>query len=250
MARKVAVVTGASRGIGWAIASLLADRDWLVIGCSRSGRPRGLDPSIRWMTADISDPGAARQLAEFAAGADEGIGVLVNNAGIQVERTVTESTDEDWEAVIGTNCRGVFNCCRAFIPFMQRAGGGSIVNIGSISGLASDPSMALYNASKGFVHALTRSIAVDHGPGIRCNAVCPGWIMTEMAEAAFSLARDADAAAADAESRHPSGRFGKPADIARAVAWLISPESEFVTGQCITVDGGLLAASPIRTDLS
>jgi len=100
--------------------------------------------------------------------------ILVNNAGVQVEKTVTDSTDEDWELVMGVNARGVFNLCRAFIPLMNS--GGSIINIGSISGNVADPSMALYNASKAFVHGLTRSIAVDHGPDIRCNAICPGWM--------------------------------------------------------------------------
>ncbi|MEM9716740.1 MAG: SDR family oxidoreductase, partial [Pseudomonadota bacterium] len=104
-----------------------------------------------------------------------------------MEKTVVESTDADWEAVIGPNCRGVFNMCRAFVPVMGR---GSIINIGSISGHVADPSMALYNASKAFVHGLTRSIAVDHGPQVRCNAICPGWINTGMLEAGFDLAKD------------------------------------------------------------
>ena len=109
--------------------------------------------------------------------------ILVNNAGVAVEKTVVETTDEDWDQVMGANALGVFLCCRALIPLLRDGGGGAIVNIGSISGFHADPAMALYNASKGFVHGLTRSIAVDHGPeGIRCNAVCPGWILTGMAD--------------------------------------------------------------------
>jgi meso-butanediol dehydrogenase/(S,S)-butanediol dehydrogenase/diacetyl reductase len=125
-----------------------------------------------------------------------------------------------------------------------------IVNIGSISGTVADPSMALYNASKAFVHGLTRSIAVDHGPQVRCNTVCPGWIATEMADDAFALANDPAGARRDALLRHPAGRLGDPADVARAVSWLASEESAFVTGQCLTVDGGLTAASPLRPGLS
>ena len=124
--------------------------------------------------------------------------------------------------------------------------GGVIVNIGSISGIVSDPGMALYNASKAFIHSLTRSIAVDHGPHVRCNAVSPGWIMTAMADDAFALARQPAAAKADALARHPAGRFGQPEDVAAVVAWLASDEAAFVTGQCLVVDGGLTAASPLR----
>ena len=109
--------------------------------------------------------------------------------------------------------------------------------------------MALYNASKAFVHGLTRSIAVDHGPAIRGNAVCPGWIMTDMADAAFALAREPEAAKRDALGRHAARRFGMPVDIARAVLWLLSGEADFVTGQRITVDGGLTAASPLQPGL-
>jgi meso-butanediol dehydrogenase/(S,S)-butanediol dehydrogenase/diacetyl reductase len=127
--------------------------------------------------------------------------------------------------------------------------GGAIVNIGSISGLVSDPSMAIYNASKAFVHSLTRSIAVDHGPRLRCNAVSPGWIVTAMAEDAFAMAKNPGAAKQDALMRHASRRLGRPEDIANIVAWLASDQAEFVTGQCFTCDGGLTAASPLQPRL-
>ena len=120
---------------------------------------------------------------------------------------------------------------------------------GSISGQVADPSMALYNASKAFVHGLTRSIAVDHGPAIRCNAILPGWIETGMLEAGFDLAGNPDTAKRDALARHAARRFGKPADIAAMAVWLASDESSFATGQLFTVDGGLTAASPLNPGL-
>ena len=242
----VAVVTGAGRGIGRAIAERLEANGLTVVGCGRSGRPPDLRGSIHWQTADVSEMADVAELLRFAGGLGPPIGILVNNAGIQVEREVVDTSDDDWERLVGTNCRGVFHMCRAFIPQMLETGGGVIINIGSISGMAADRSMAIYNASKGFVHALTRSIALDHGPEIRCNAICPGWIMTEMAENAFAMAPNPDAAKVDAESRHPAGRLGKPEDIAELVSWLASDGASFITGQCITADGGLLSASPIR----
>ena len=148
---------------------------------------------------------------------------------------------------MGINAKAVFMACRAFIPLMST--GASIINIGSISANVADPGMALYNASKAFVHGLTRSIAVDHGPAVRCNAISPGWIMTAMADAAFELAKDPRAAQADALARHPSGRFGVPADIANLAVWLASDDSQFATGQCYTLDGGMTAASPLNPSL-
>ena len=140
--------------------------------------------------------------------------------------------------------------CRAMIPIMGQNGtDGSIINIGSISGRNADPGLAIYNASKAFVHGLTRSIAVDHGPQVRCNAIAPGWIMTGMADAAFALSNDPKAAEADAKNRHAVGRFGRPEDIAAMAVWLASDESAFATGQIYVVDGGLTAASPINTGL-
>lgn len=175
------------------------------------------------------------------------LSILVNNAGVQIEKTVVETTDADWDILMGANARGVFNACRAFVPVMAKRG--SIINIGSISGNTADPGLALYNASKAFVHGLTRSLAVDHGPGVRCNAICPGWIMTGMADAAFDLATDPQAARRDALARHPAGRFSQPEDIARLAVWLASDESGFATGQCYTMDGGMTAASPLNPGL-
>jgi meso-butanediol dehydrogenase/(S,S)-butanediol dehydrogenase/diacetyl reductase len=219
-----------------------------VTTCGRGDRPPDLPSDVHWVRADVADPHGATRVVAEATDAHGPVTLLVNNAGVQVERTALESTDEDWELVVGVNCRGVFSMCRAVLPHMQRKGG-VIVTIGSVSGSVADPSMALYNASKAFVHALTRSIAVDHGPQVRCNTVCPGWIRTEMAADAFALADDPAAAEADALARHPLQRLGTPADIAAAVAWLASDEAAFITGQSITVDGGLTAASPLRPGL-
>jgi meso-butanediol dehydrogenase/(S,S)-butanediol dehydrogenase/diacetyl reductase len=176
------------------------------------------------------------------------VAILVNNAGVQLEKTVSKTTDEDWDLVMGVNARGTFNMCRAVLPEMEKSGG-VIVNIGSISGIVSDPSLAVYNASKAFVHSLTRSIAIDHGPKVRCNAVSPGWIATGMADDAFALAKNPSAAKADALARHASRRLGRPDDIANMVAWLVSDQAEFATGQCFICDGGLTAASPLQPGL-
>ena len=248
MESHAAIVTGGSRGIGRAIVARLLADGGRVATCGRGARPGDLPDAALWVQADVSRPDDAARLVAQARAAFGPLTLLVNNAGVQVERTVADSDDDDWDLVVNVNCRGVFNMCRAVLREMAE-GGGNIVNIGSVSGLASDPSMALYNASKAFVHGLTRSIAVDHGPKVRCNAILPGWIMTAMADDAFALATDPEAARADALARHPAGRFGRPEDIADAVAWLASAQSGFVTGTCLTVDGGLTAASPLRPGL-
>ena len=240
---KTALVTGGRQGIGRGIADRFAAEGASVALTGRGERPDDLPPHFAWTACDVSDAAAVEALA---AGFD-GLDILVNNAGVQIEKTVTDTTDEDWNLLMGANAKGVFLMCRAPIPRM--APGGSIINIGSISGQTADPGLALYNASKAFVHGLTRSIAVDHGPDVRCNAICPGWIMTGMADAAFAIASDPGIAKTDALARHPAGRFGQPSDIAAMAAWLASDQSSFTTGQCFVVDGGLTAASPLNPGL-
>lgn len=245
---KAAIVTGGGRGIGRAVAEHLLAAGANVTICGRGAAPAGQPPGMEWVQADVSRADDAARLVAAARAHFGPVSILINNAGIQIEKTVTETTDADWDNLIGANCRGVFNMCRAFIPQVPESGG-SIVNLGSISGEVADPSMAIYNASKGFVHALTRSVAVDHGPRVRCNAVRPGWIMTEMAEAGFAQADNPERAMADALARHPAGRFGMPDDIAEAILWLVSDAASFVTGQFFTIDGGLTSASPLQPRL-
>ncbi len=243
-----AIVTGGSRGIGRAIVERLYADGSRVVTCGRGDRPAYLPSEVAWVRADVADPADATRLVAEARASFGAPSVLVNNAGVLVAKTVADCTDDDWDLQVGVNCRGVFNVSRAVLPDLTRDGG-VIVNIGSISGVVADLSSALYNASKAFVHALTRSIAIDHGPQVRCNAVLPGWIETDMADEGFDLAADPEEARADAVRRHPLGRFGRPADIANIVAWLVSDEAAWATGQCFTVDGGLTAASPLRPEL-
>lgn len=245
---KTAIITGGSRGIGRAIVDRLHQDGLNIVTCGRGDRPDGLPNEIIWVKADITKLEDAIAVCQQARDTFGSIDVLVNNAGTQVEKTIADSTDNDWQLVIDTNCKGVFNMCREALKDMATSKG-NIINIGSISGHVSDPSMALYNASKAFVHGLTRSIAIDHGPQVRCNAVCPGWIMTQMAEDGFALAKDPERAMSDALARHPVGRFGKPEDIANIISWLASDESSYVSGACMTVDGGMTSASPLNPGL-
>ncbi len=236
-----AFVTGGRQGIGRGIVDAFMAEGASVTACGRGPVPTGYPAD--WLTLDVSDSVAVEACLQTMGPLD----ILVNNAGVQVEKTVVQSSDADWDLVMGTNARGVFNVCRAGIPRLNA--GGAIINIGSISGNVADPSMALYNASKAFVHGLTRSIAIDHGPDIRCNAICPGWIETGMLDAGFELANNPEHARADALARHATKRFGQPADIAAMAVWLASDEASFATGQLFTIDGGMTAASPTNPGL-
>ena len=206
--------------------------------------------SAAWIAADVSIDRDVCSLRDKSLNALGQIDVLVNNAGILIGGTVASTSDTVWDQIMDVNVKGLFQCCRKFIPVMGTTGGGSIINLGSISGLAADPGMAVYNASKAFVHGLTRSIALDHGPdGIRCNAICPGWIVTQMLESSLASAHDKTAAGRDVLRRHVVGRLGQPSDIAAAAIYLASAEAAFVTGQTLVVDGGVTSTTPIRPDL-
>ncbi len=240
---KSVVVTGASSGIGEAIARRFVAEGASVLVGSRS------EPSVDgviWLPTDVTDPVAVDALVAAAVDVHGGLDVLVANAGVQVEKTVADTTDTDFDLVMDVNVRGVFNCCRAAVRHMRDHGGGSIVTIGSVAGDTADHGMAVYNASKGAVHSLTRAVAVDHGRhGVRCNAIRPGWIATEMAEVVFARSDEPAVARADAVAAHPVGRLGSPEDVAGLAVWLASDESGFVSGSLFTIDGGLTAQSPI-----
>ena len=199
MTGKVVVITGGSRGLGRATAERFAAEGSHVITGSTREPDEALPDHVIWQPLDMRNQASVIALLDRAM-ADYGrLDVLVNNAGIEIEETVETSSDDDWQRMADINMRGVFEATRAAVPMMRKGGGGSIVNLGSISAFVSDPNLALYNASKAWVVSFTRSVAVDHGKdGIRCNAVCPGWIMTDMLMQTFGQAADVSAAIQDA----------------------------------------------------
>jgi len=240
------LITGASRGLGRATAERFVAEGARVAICSRKPPEPAIDGLESWREVDVRDTAALTAWIEETAADMGGIDVLVNNAGVEIEKTAEDTTDADWDLMADVNMRNVFVATRAAIPIMREGGGGAIVNFGSISAFVSDPGLAIYNASKAWVVGFTKSVAVDFGPdGIRCNAVCPGWIMTDMLMQTFSVAKDVDKAIKDAEALHPLGRLGRPEDIARAVVWLASDEAAFVSGTTLTVDGALTARPPV-----
>ena len=242
---KRCIVTGASKGIGRAIATRFAAEGARVLAIARSSPQPPLAEDILFLPGDIADPGHGPRLVAACRDAFGGIDVLVNNAAMQIEKTVVETGLEEWERIFAVNVRGVFLACRAAIPAMAAGGGGAIVNIGSYDGFVADPGLAAYCATKGAVHALSRAMAVDHGgEGIRCNAICPGWIATGMMQDYLASLPDPRQAARRLDANQPIGRIGRPDDIAALALWLASDEAAFVTGQLMVCDGGLTARSP------
>lgn len=239
---KVAVVTGGSRGIGRAIARrFLADGACVVTG-SRT-RPSDEDGErLVWIPTDVSVPEQARRLVDAAVERHGRLDVLVNNAALEHEATVEETEPEDWDRVMAVNLRGPYLCARAAIPHLRRAGGGTIVNVGSVDGLWAEPGLAAYCTSKGGLLALTRSIAVDFGAdGIRCTCICPSYVATEMLEQFYDAQPSPEAARAQGASMHALGRISTPEEVAALAAWLASDEASFASGQAFVLDGGLLA---------
>ncbi|MEL6479143.1 MAG: SDR family oxidoreductase [Pseudomonadota bacterium] len=233
---KVALVTGGRSGIGRATADLLAARGARVFTAQR-----GEDDAHHGIRADLSDPDAAEAIfAEISARAGR-LDILVNNAGLMREGTVLEMSAAEWTETLQVNLTAPFLLIKHALPLLI-ASGGAIVNVGSVEGLGANPRHPAYCASKAGLHGLTRAVAVDHGPqGIRCNAVAPGWIDTELNQAFIASQPRPATFHARLGTIHPIGRTGTAQEVASLICWLASPEAAFVTGQIFTVDGGRMA---------
>jgi meso-butanediol dehydrogenase/(S,S)-butanediol dehydrogenase/diacetyl reductase len=233
---KVALVTGGRSGIGQAIARRLRSEGARVFTAQR-----GKDEEFDGVAADFTDPfSPARVMDEIIARTGR-LDVLVNNAGMMQEARIEDMTAEDWQRSLTVNLTVPFLMTKSALPYLRKTRG-SIVNIGSIEGLGSNPGHAAYCASKAGLHGLTRAVAVDHGAeGIRCNAVAPGWIDTDLNLDFIASMPDPQGFRKSVGRVHPIGRTGKPEEVAALVAFLAAEESGFITGQIYVVDGGRMA---------
>jgi len=245
---KIAIVTGGSRGIGRAICERFAEEGARVIAAQRSAPATPFEHCDRIVSRqlDVADGAAVSDLIASCVREFGGLDIVVNNAGIMFEKNMEATAEDEWDRLMAVNLRAPFLLSKFAVPELRKRGGGAIVNIGSIEGLGANPGHTAYAASKAGVHGLTAAVAVDHGADrIRCNAICPGWIETEMNES--YLAERADRAEIEDELArlHPAGRLGKPADVANMALWLASDEAAFVTGQLFVVDGGRTKKLPL-----
>jgi 3-oxoacyl-[acyl-carrier protein] reductase len=231
---KTALVTGASRGIGRAIAVELGRAGAAVVLAYNSGREEAQAAASeiggRALQADVSDPESAKALVEEAGELD----ILVNNAGVTRDGLLARMPDEDWRTVLETNLSSVFYTCRAAARGMMRRRSGSIVNLSSIVGVHGNPGQTNYGASKAGIIGFTKSLARELGSrGVRANVVAPGYVTTRLTDVLPEEAQQAMLA------NTPLGRLGDPADVAHAVRFLVADEASFITGEVLLVDGGL-----------
>jgi 3-oxoacyl-[acyl-carrier protein] reductase len=238
---QVALVTGASRGIGAAVAQELAARGYKVIGTATSdagaagiGNALAQYPGCKGATLDVNDAAAGEALVDAIAKEHGALHVLVNNAGITRDTLAMRMKDADWDAVLDTNLKAVFRMSRAVMRTMMKQRYGRIVNITSVIGAIGNPGQANYAAAKAGVAGLSRALARELGSrGITVNCVAPGFIATDMTAA---LPEEQQKALL---GQIPVGHLGQPADIAHAVAYLASPHAGYVTGQELHVNGGM-----------
>jgi NAD(P)-dependent dehydrogenase (short-subunit alcohol dehydrogenase family) len=235
---QVAIVTGGSRGIGFAIAHALRQEGARVVIASRdaeTGRQAAREIDARFVACDVSDRTQARALIQTTAAEFGRIDILINNAAIHAAARFEDEPPELWDAMYRVNVLGTVYPSQAVVPLMKQQAGGHIVHIASKAGVVGEPGHAAYSASKGAIIALTRAMAIELAPQrIVVNCVCPGPILTDMLRSVFPNSADREQLGHEA----PLGRIGLPADVVGAALLLASHEADWITGQAIQVDGG------------
>jgi len=247
---KVAIITGAARGIGRVAAQLFAEEGACVViadqdeagGQAAAQMIRDSGGKALFQKTDLIDAVQVERMVSAAVAAFGRLDILYNNAGINHFAQLADTEEPDWDRVMAVNVKSVFMCSKFAIPEMRASGGGSIINTGSAASLVGLRNLAVYTASKGAVLALTRNMALDYAKdGIRVNALCPGVTATEMTEKVIEADPDPAAARARFDRVIPRGQMAAPAEIARVALFLASDESSYITGAAIPADGGYTA---------
>jgi NAD(P)-dependent dehydrogenase (short-subunit alcohol dehydrogenase family) len=240
---RVAVVTGGGRGIGEATAKAFLGEGAAVAVFDIERKPPRWIPqygdSVLYIPCDVSRGKEVMGAVEQVRATFGGVDVLVNNAGIQRYNSVTDTSEEEWDEVMAVNLRSAFLCARYCIPSMILRGRGVIVNLASVQSFVTQAGVAAYTTSKTAILGLTRSIAVDYAPTVRCVAVCPGTVDTPMFRWAISQSANPEEVMRECIAMHPLGRISRPDEIADLILFLASDRASFITGQYVRVDGGL-----------
>jgi len=238
---KTAFVTGGTGGIGSAICARFAREGAQVIAADLSQQGE-LPDQVEFAAYDVTDETICQNTFATLAERWDKLDILVNAAGIEIEKTIEDTTLEEWNRIFAINVTGVFLTSKYALPLIRQSPAASIINFGSYDGYIADPGLAAYCATKGAVHALTRAMACDHGPeGIRVNAICPGYVDTPMLQSFFGESGDIETLKKAVRDIHPTRTYGTPEDIANLVNWLASDEARYASGQLWIIDGGLSA---------
>lgn len=244
---KVAIITGASSGIGRASAVLFAKEGANVViadivrkgGLEAVKMIRNNGGEATFVKTDVSRASDVKRMVKTPVEKYGAIDILFNNAGINLEKTVTDTSEEEWDRVTDVNLKGVFLCSKYAVPEMMQNGSGVIINTASMFGLVGQVHEAAYCASKGGVVLLTKAMALDYGPyNIRVNCICPDMIQTPIHEAFVATLAEPEREMREMLKQIPLGRFGQPEDVARAALFLASDESSYITGVALVVNGG------------
>jgi NAD(P)-dependent dehydrogenase (short-subunit alcohol dehydrogenase family) len=250
--RRVSVVTGAGSGIGRAVAGALSAEGSRVVLVDVDGMKaeeaaanlKAQGREAHAFRADVADPASVASLKAYVASTLGNLDILVNNAAIQINKKIEDTTPEEWNRQMAVNVGGVFLCSRAFLPDLRKTRG-VILNMSSVNGFFVEPFCAGYCATKGAILAFTKALAIDHGrEGIRVHAICPGYINAGLAEGYFESQADPAKAREQAGALHALGRIGQPEEVARAAVFLASDDASFMTGSALIVDGGFSAGLP------